>query len=142
MRIEVPLLPGEELSPNARVHWSGRSRASRIYGQAVFYCCVDVRNRLERRRWQPGFPPFRRPRLDLTFVFREYRERDEDNLRAQFKPGQDAIVRAGLIEGDSPKHIVMGQVTIEVDKERAPLTIIELAEIEGLGKGDGDSLLR
>lgn len=131
MRIEVPLLPGEELSPNARVHWTGRHQAAKTYGQAVFYCCVDERNRLHRLPWRPGFPPFRRPRLDLTFVFSEYRERDEDNLRAQFKPGQDAIVHAGLIEGDSPKHIVLGKISIEVDKDRAPLTIIRLEETEG-----------
>ncbi len=131
MKIEVPQLPGEELSPNARVHWTGRHQASSIYGQAVFYCCVDVLNRLERLPWRLGFPPFRRPRLDLTFVFREYRERDEDNLRAQFKPGQDAIVRAGLIEGDSAEQIILGKISIEVDKERAPLTIIELQEAEG-----------
>jgi hypothetical protein len=124
------MLPGEELSPNARVHWVSRYQSSKIYGQAVFYCCVNVCNRLERLPWRPGFPPFRRPRLDLTFVFSEYRERDEDNLRAQFKPGQDAIVRAGLIEGDSTEQIVLGKISIEVDKERAPLTIIELEEVE------------
>jgi hypothetical protein len=131
MRIEVPLLPGKELSPNARVLWPDRHQAARIYGDAVFYSCVDVRNRLERLPWRLGFPPFRRPRLDLTFVFPEHRERDEDNLRSQFKPGQDAIVRAGLIEGDSTEQIILGKISIEVDKERAPLTIIELQEAEG-----------
>jgi hypothetical protein len=128
MRIEVPLLPYIELSPNSRVHWSDHYQAARIYGQGVFYCCVSERNRLERLPWRPGFPPFQHPRLGLTFVFREHRERDEDNVRASFKSGQDAIVRARLLKGDSATQIVLGKLVIEVDPRRAPLTIIELEE--------------
>lgn len=128
MRIEVSQLPPAECSPNWRGHWAQRHQASRIYQNAVFYECVDARNKLERVHWQPGFPPFQKPRLDLTFVFPKYRRRDEDNLRARFKPGLDAIVQAGLIEGDSMENLVMGTIKVEVDRDRAPLTIIKLEE--------------
>lgn len=128
MRIEISQLPPEECSPNWRGHWAEKSKAGKIYQGAVFYQCVDARNLLERGPWRPGFPPFQNPRLDLTFVFPQRRKRDEDNLRARFKPGLDAIVQAGLLEGDSMEKVVLGKITVEVDPERAPLTIIELKE--------------
>lgn len=128
MRIEVSQLPPIECSLNWRGHWADRYKAAQIYQATVFYECVNEGNRLQKLRWRPGFPPFTKPRLDLTFVFPNYRKRDEDNLRSRFKPGLDAIVQARLIEGDSIDQIVMGKVTVEVDKNRAPLTIIVLEE--------------
>ncbi len=128
MRIEVSQLPPASSSPNSRVHWAKRYKDAKAYQSAVFYECIDARNKLERVHWQPGFPPFQKPRLDLTFVFQDYRKRDEDNLRTRFKPGLDAIVQATLIEGDSIEQIVMGKLRVEVDKGRAPMTIIELGE--------------
>ena len=69
-------------------------------------------------------------------LLKKLRERDEDNLRARFKPGQDALVQAGLIEGDTVEHLVMGKINVEVDRSRAPLTIIELEEvIDGTREG-------
>ncbi len=126
MRIEVSQLPPASSSPNARVHWSERYQDAEIYKGAVFYQCVDARNRqmVQEGKWVP----FSRPRLDLTFVFAQERIRDEDNLRSQFKPGQDAIVAAGLIIDDNSKRLIMGNINIIVDAARAPLTIIELAE--------------
>lgn len=131
MRIEVSQLPPVSSSPNWRGFWAERHEASNIYQTAVFYECVDARNRLERLPWQPGSPPFKKPRLDLTFVFPHHRQRDEDNLRARFKPGQDGIVQAGLVEGDTMEHLVMGSITVEVDPERAPLTVIDIEEATG-----------
>ncbi|MBA7651595.1 hypothetical protein ES703_59414 [subsurface metagenome] len=128
MRIEVSQPPPVEYSLNWRGHWAERYKAGQVYQQAVFYECVDARNRLERLPWRPGFPPFTKARLTLTFVFPYYQERDEDNLRARFKPGQDALVQAELIKGDSPEHLVLGDINIVIDRDRAPLTIIELKE--------------
>lgn len=128
MRIEVSQLPPISASPNWRGNWSERYKAGRIYQEAVYYSCVDARNRLERLPCHPGFPPFEKPRLDLTFVFPNHRTRDEDNLRARFKPGLDGIVQAGLIEGDTIELLELGKITVEVDRDRAPLTIIKLGE--------------
>lgn len=88
-----------------------------------------MRNRLSRLPWRPGFPPFERALLTLTFIFNSPHERDEDNLRAMFKPGQDALVHAGLIENDTPTYLALGEINIIIDRQRAPLTIIELEEV-------------
>lgn len=124
MRVEVSQLPPVEYSPNWRGHWSQRYQAGILYGNAVFYSAVDARNRRETKVWHP----FKRARLNLTFVFPYRRRLDEDNLRARFKPGQDALVRAGLIEDDAMENIALGEIEVEVDRARAPLTIIELEE--------------
>jgi len=129
MRIEVSQLPPVECSPNWRGHWSQRYKAARVYQEAVFYECVNVRNRLERLPWCPGFPPFTKARLTLTFIFPRFRERDEDNLRAMFKPGQDALVHAQLIPDDTPEHLVMGSLNVVIDRQQAPKTIIDLEEV-------------
>ena len=128
MRIEVPFLPPTECSPNWKGPWIERYEAARTYQQAVYYCCVDARNKLERVPGRPGFPPFEKARLTLTFIFPYFRLRDEDNLRARFKPGQDALVQAELIKGDSPEHLVLGDINIRIDRPRSPCTIIELEE--------------
>jgi len=127
MRIEVTQLQPIEYSPNWRGHWVQRHQAGVVYGNAVFYTAVDARNRSARgtRVWQP----FKRARLNLTFVFPRRRGWDEDNLRTRFKPGQDALVHAGLLEGDTMDNLVMGKIEVQVDRERAPLTIIELEEV-------------
>ncbi len=68
-------------------------------------------------------------RLDLTFIFRLDKRRDEDNLRARFKAGLDALVQCGLLIDDDPRFLETGDLTILVDKDRAPLTIIELEDV-------------
>ncbi|MBA7610212.1 hypothetical protein ES703_17418 [subsurface metagenome] len=100
-----------------------------MYHDAVFYCCVDARNRgyLEGMSF-----PFIKARLDLTFVFAEQRRRDRDNTLSRAKPCLDAIVHAGLLIDDDSEHLQIGKVDILVDPERAPLTIIELDEIKRL----------
>ena len=123
MRIEVSQLPPPECSPNSRGYWSQRYKAGRVYGAAVFYSCVNYRNRLGK-----DFVPIQVARLDLTVVYAVERVRDRDNIISMFKPGLDAIVRAGLIAGDDSKRLHWGNVTPEVDRDRAPLTIIELEE--------------
>ena len=135
MRIEVNQLPPVECSPNWRGNWPRRYQAAGVYQQAVFYESVNMRNILERVPWRPGFPPFKKARLTLTFIFSQVRERDEDNLRARFKPGQDALVQAQLIPDDTPEHLVLGPIHIVVDRKQAPKTIIELEEVEDDGHG-------
>ncbi len=122
MVIEIPFLPPEKLSPNARVHWSKRSPAAAAFRDAVRLCCIDRRNRA--KKWVP----FARPVMNLTFVFDKDRRRDEDNMRARFKPGLDGMVDAGLLLDDNPRRLITGRLTMVVDKDRAPLTIIELEE--------------
>lgn len=126
-RIEINQLPPAECSPNYRGHWTERHRAARIYNSAVFYQCIDVKNRMLEHC---EVKPIKVARIDLTFVCDRERVRDRDNFIARFKPGLDALVRAGVIEADDAKHLHIGNVNIEVDRDRAPLTIIELSNSE------------
>ena len=126
LRIEVPFLPPFEYSPNSRVSWFVKYKAGKVYHDAVFYCCVDARNRAYRVSF-----PLGKAKLNLTVVFAEQRLRDEDNLLARFKPGLDAVVDAGLILDDDVEHLEIGRVEAVVHLRQAPLTIIELEEIGG-----------
>jgi len=129
VRIEVPFLPPVEYSPNSRICWLVKHKAGKVYHDAAFYCCVDARN----RGYREGLSfPFVKAKLNLTVVFHELRLRDQDNLLARFKPGLDAVVDSGLLLDDDAEHLEIGQVGVVVDPERAPLTIIELAEIKKL----------
>ena len=127
MRIEVSQLPPVSSSPNWRGHWGSKYKGSRIYHDAVFYCCVDARN----RGYREGMSfPFTKARLDLTFVFPEYRRRDRDNMLSSAKPGIDAIVDSGVLLDDDAAHLEIGKVDILVDPGRAPLTVIDIEELE------------
>lgn len=133
MIINVPQLPPPSSSPNYRGNWAKRYRDAKVFKEAVYLCAVDARNKLESKGGLMSPPA--KVKISLTFVYPERRVRDIDNIIASFKPGLDGLVQAGVITGDSSEHIVMGKISIEVDKKRAPLTIIELTEIERLEKG-------
>ena len=126
MRIEVTQLPPVSSSPNWRGHWGDKYKEARVYHDAVFYCCADVRNRAVVGG--QSFP-FVKAEVKLTFVLHERRRRDRDNLLARFKPGLDAIVDAGLLLDDDAEHLQIGEVDILVDPGRAPLTVIDVEEI-------------
>ena len=121
IKVEVTQLPPVEYSLNWRGHWRQRYLAGKVYGDAVFYSCVNARNITGQ--------PFAKARLDLTFVFAQRRRRDRDNLLARFKPGQDAIVHAGLLLDDDAEHLEIGEIVPEVDPEKAPMTIIKVSEV-------------
>jgi len=125
LKIEVPFLPPVEYSPNWRGHWAQRYKAGEEYSDAVYYYAIDARNRF----YDKGlFLQFQKACIDLTFVFPDERTRDQDNLIARFKPGLDALVDSLILAGDDSEHLRIGAVTIEIDKDRAPLTIITLTE--------------
>ncbi len=124
--LEIPMLPPAEYSGNARVHWSVRHAAGKIYGQAVFYLAVSKRN-LALLNFET-LPVFKHARLELTFIFPVGRVRDGDNLISRFKPGLDALVRAEVLVGDDVKRLSIETPVVEIDKARAPLTIVRLTE--------------
>jgi len=69
-------------------------------------------------------------RLNLTLIFPKLRVRDDDNLWARFKPGRDALVRAGIIEADDMEHLHIGNLNVIINRDMAPRTIIELIDEE------------
>lgn len=130
MRIEISQLPPVEFSLNWRGHWSKHHEAGKVYQEAVFYECVDARNKAGNCK------PLDRAIVNLTFIFPCPRKRDEDNLRSRFKPGLDAIVLAGLIIDDDLKHLKIGKVKVLVDRELAPLTIIDIEKDKSVPMAD------
>lgn len=125
IRIEIPMLPPAEWSPNARVHWARRYKAGKVYRKAVFYEAVNARVKVNWKALEYA-------RMGLEFIFPEERIRDEDNHRARFKPGLDALVEAGIIQFDDLTHLHCYKIICTSDKERAPMTIITI-----IGDDDG-----
>lgn len=85
MTVDLPW-PPKELSPNARVHWSKKSKAAKSYRAACFLLAQQAKltapeatGRLHL--WLSFFPPDRR-------------HRDDDNMIAAFKSGRDGIADA------------------------------------------------
>lgn len=76
--------PPAACSPNARVHWSKKSRAARQYRAA---CHLLAK--------QADLPtPTGEALLILEFVPPDRRRRDDDNLLAMFKAGRDGLADA------------------------------------------------
>ncbi len=84
MRVTLPW-PPKDLSPNARVHWSKKSKAAKAYRAACWALCreagltVDWEGAIHA--WIDFFPPDRR-------------HRDDDNMIAAFKSGRDGLANA------------------------------------------------
>lgn len=78
--------PPKILSPNARAHWSKRSKAAKAYRQECFVLCKSAKIKM--------------PVTDgLVHFFVEFfppdrRHRDDDNMIASFKSGRDGIADA------------------------------------------------
>ena len=118
-RLEIPMLPGPELNPNARVHWSERHRAAR-----------DLR----KAAWATGYNQnpehdilFQRARVRVTLVYQCGQVMpDPDNAVAMLKPALDGAVDAKIIPDDDAKHVrYILPFQYQVDRERGPLTIME-----------------
>jgi len=77
--------PPKDLSPNARVHWSKRSKAAKSYRLA----CATL-----TKQAAPKLPESERLVLWITFYPPDKRHRDDDNLIAAFKSGRDGLAEA------------------------------------------------
>ena len=127
IEFEVPQLPPTEYSPNSRCHWAQRHKAGKVYYDAVYYCALEAKQHLVDV-W-----PIVNARLDLEFVFPHRRVRDLDNITAQFKPGLDALVGAGLIEADDAEHLTIGNIKLDMHHSDTK-TIIKLSSLEEKGE--------
>ena len=123
LTFEIPALPPEEWSLNSRAHGIVKWRAGKRYKNEIRYSLME--------RFGVGRIPQAtgKMRLDLTVLLRDKRDRDEDNMRARFKPGQDQLVAEGMLVDDSTVHMETGDLVMIIDRERAPLTIVQLTEV-------------
>ena len=77
--------PPKELSPNARVHWSKKSKAAKAYRLDCFYLAKEAR--ITAREDGPIS-------LRIEFVPPDRRGRDLDNMLASIKSGLDGLAEA------------------------------------------------
>lgn len=112
--IEIPLLPTRAMNPNGRAHWAVRRKDVKPFQQAVALQCKGLR--------------FQKVLITLTFVVPDHRRRDGDNYLASMKSTLDILVWEGVVKDDSSEYVSYAPVQFEVDRERAPVTIIEIEE--------------
>lgn len=77
--------PHADLSPNARVHWGQKSRASKAARHEAGWAM---------RREFKGKPGWQRVAIEMVFCPPDNRRRDLDNLIASMKPAADGIADA------------------------------------------------
>lgn len=83
MELTLPWPPAA-CSPNARVHWSKKSKAAKTYRAACHLLAKQARM----------IAPTGEALLMLEFVPPDRRRRDDDNLLAMFKAGRDGLADA------------------------------------------------
>ena len=119
MIIELGQFPDARLRPNSRVHWTKSAEAKReARALAKARACQQVR---------PN-PSFEKAHITVTFVAKDRRPHDLDNLFAGMKSYVDGLRDAGIIVNDTASRI---SYTPKYVYERGPEnnTIIEIQEI-------------
>lgn len=76
--------PPAVCSPNARAHWSKKSKAAKAYRSQCYLECWQAKLKI----------PEGQMILLLEFVPPDKRRRDDDNLIAMFKAGRDGLADA------------------------------------------------
>lgn len=93
--------PAKALSPNARGHWSQRSRAAKAYRMQCFLFAKKA----------GLIAPAGRILLQLEFLPPTARRRDDDNLLASFKAGRDGLADAlGIDDSLFVSQVQIGEV--------------------------------
>ena len=116
--IIIDHLPYAELNPNKRLHWSERSRMSRIARKEVAW--------LAKAQWHDQ-QPMMKARISYEYLLKDNRTRDIDNLLASCKPFTDGLIDAGVIFYDDAKHLTPGLHTFTIaDHEETEIFIQEL----------------
>lgn len=123
LTIEVPSLPDRLLSPNRsrNVHWGTVTKARNEFKNAVYYSAHWVK--------PDGWVAPEKARVTITFVYATNRRRDQTNLIAMWKHGEDMLVASGILVDDDLDHLETMVPKVIVDKARAPMTIIEIEEV-------------
>jgi crossover junction endodeoxyribonuclease RusA len=117
MRIELGHLPDRDLNPNKRLHYMNVYRAKRDAKQETIALVL-----------QQGKPavPYERADITITWVAKDKRRRDFDNLFASLKATIDGLVEAGLIVDDSAAHV---SYTLRYEHGTEDNTIIDVEEL-------------
>jgi Holliday junction resolvase RusA-like endonuclease len=112
--IELGHLPDRDLNPNKRLHHMALYKAKHLAKQEAYL-----------RVLEQGRPrsPMPQAHITITWVAKDKRRRDIDNLFASMKPYIDGLVLAGVIVDDSARHV---GYTLRYERGWKNNTIIEL----------------
>ena len=117
MKIELKHLPDPDLNPNKRHHWTHLAKAKSA--------ARDEAIALVREQGKPA-TPYAKAHIIITWLSKDKRRRDPDNLFASMKPYIDGLVEAELLADDSAKNV---SYTIRYELSDKDNTIIEVKEI-------------
>lgn len=96
MRLELGHLPDRDLNPNKRLHPMQLYAAKRNAKEEAIALVL--------KQGKPAVP-YERATITITWVAKDKRRRDCDNLFAALKATIDGLVEAGLIVDDSAMHV-------------------------------------
>ena len=117
MNIELGHLPDRDLNPNKRLHHMQLYRAKR---QAK-----DEAMALVLEQGRPDIP-YEKAHITITWVAKDKRRRDTDNLFSSMKAYIDGLVEAGLLVDDDATHV---GYTLRYERGEKDNTIIEVEEV-------------
>jgi Holliday junction resolvase RusA-like endonuclease len=117
MRIELGQLPDPALNPNKRLHYMAIYAAKRNAKDGAIALVLE--------QGRPAVP-YERAHITITWVAKDKRRRDVDNLFASMKGYIDGLVEAELIEDDDAMHV---SYTLRYERGDADNTIIEVEEV-------------
>ena len=114
MRIALGHLPLPELNPNKKLHHMKK-----------YFFIQQAKEEAMIRAIQAGRPmePFKKAHITITFIAKDKRRRDLDNLFASMKAYIDGIVHAGVLEDDDADHV---SYTIQFERGEEDNTIIDI----------------
>jgi Holliday junction resolvase RusA-like endonuclease len=127
LTITIPELPSAALKSGFRGGW-WLIRKAKVHDTEMAYVYSLIAYREKNGDGRLSLP-MKSVTASVTYVFKETRRRDLDNWIGRLKGYWDGIVKAGIIEDDNIDIITSINVKFEIDKSRAPLTIITLSEV-------------
>ena len=127
IRLEIPRVPASPNKFRRKYSFYDYKRERETWEQEVW---VNAPKGLTKTR-VPGPGPLRRfvplPGKQRVTIH-QWRKRllDEDNLTGSLKPVLDALVNVGILQDDSPKHIILGKPSQTRCKSLRQCTVIEI----------------
>jgi Holliday junction resolvase RusA-like endonuclease len=115
MIIHLHRLPDPALNPNKRLHFYKLAAAKRNAKEEMIARVIE--------QVKKPYTAFREAHIIITWVAKDNRRRDIDNLFASMKPYIDGLVAYGILTDDSADLI---SYTLEYEKGDENDTIIEI----------------
>ena len=117
MKIELGHLPDPDLSPNKRLHYMEVHKAKASAKKAAAALVLAQGKPAHR---------YERAHITITWVAKDKRRRDIDNLFASCKAYIDGLVAVGLLRDDDAMHV---GYTLRYERGEKDNTVIEVEEI-------------